>query len=153
MLFLALAVLVPIIANGFLAYGLVMIAHLSGLELAVGADHVTFGLVFLSFVMLCLLAVGSLFREKKRVDPSTQETVRAAAEAMKTPGKAVLLGTALGAVLVAGTAAAYAPVIENRGVQQAATIDLIPPVVGPGWSAVADTQSGWRPFESCAWKR
>jgi exosortase A len=144
-LFMTLAVVVPIIANGFRAYGLVMIAHLSGMELAVGADHLTFGLIFLSFVMVCLLAVGATFRERGEVDRSAHESVRAAAMSMKAPHKAALLGTALAAVLVAGSAAAYVPVIEKRGFEQARAIALSPPRVGSDWKPIADTQSGWRP--------
>jgi exosortase A len=76
-LFIALAILVPIIANGFRAYGLVMIAHLSDLELAVGADHVTFGLIFLSIVIVLLLLAGSLFREKTLPAGATTSPVSA----------------------------------------------------------------------------
>lgn len=145
-LFMALAVLVPIIANGFRAYGLVMIAHLSGLELAVGADHLTFGLIFLSIVIVLLLLLGSLFREKRVDDVATPTKTNG------QPGRAItvlrlpkLIGTTLAAILVAGSAAAYVPFIENRSIEQAATIALMPPVVGAEWRQVTDTQSGWHP--------
>ena len=65
---------------------------------------------------------------------------------MNAPARAASVGTAIGAMLIAGTAAAYAPVIENRGIQQAAMIKLMPPVVGSDWRPNADTQSGWRPL-------
>lgn len=144
--FLTLSVLVPIIANGFRAYGLVMIAHLSGLELAVGADHVTFGLIFLSIVIVLLLLAGSLFREKRgAVDPTPMKTGGSPAVAMTATRLPKLVGTAVAAMLVAGTATAYAPVIENRGIQQATSVELMPPVVGADWRRVADTKSGWHP--------
>lgn len=145
-LFLTLSILVPIIANGFRAYGLVMIAHLSDLQLAVGADHVTFGLIFLSFVIVLLLLAGSLFREKRgAVGPTPTKTGGSLAVAMTVPRLPKLVGIAVGTILVAGTAAAYAPVIENRGIEQAASVDLTAPVVGTDWRRVADTKSGWRP--------
>ena len=43
--FVALAVALPIVANGFRAFGIVITAHLSDFEIAAGADHVTYGLV------------------------------------------------------------------------------------------------------------
>lgn len=145
-LFLTLSVLVPIIANGFRAYGLVMIAHLSGLELAVGADHLTFGLIFLGLVIVLLLLAGSLFREHRAdIDSTRPKTSGSPAVATTAKELPKLVGTAIGAMVVAGTAAAYAPVIENRGIQQAASIELMPPVVGADWRRVADTKSGWHP--------
>jgi EpsI family protein len=123
-----------------------MIAHLSGLELAVGADHVTFGLIFLSIVIVLLLLAGSLFREKgANEDPTPTTTGRSSDVMTNTSRIPQLVGTAIGAMLIAGSAAAYAPVIESRGVEQAVSIGLMPPVVGADWRRVADTQSGWRP--------
>jgi exosortase len=38
LLFIAVSIVVPIIANGLRAYMIVMIGHLSGMELATGGD-------------------------------------------------------------------------------------------------------------------
>ena len=143
--FMALAVAVPIVANGFRAYGLVMIAHLSDFQLAIGADHITFGFIFLSIVILVLLALGSTFRETWPVGPSTQETGSILAPAaMESPGKRALIGTAFGAVLIVAAAAAYGSVIENRALQ-AAVVELVPPPVGSDWRFAPDARSDWRP--------
>ncbi|MGB1108868.1 MAG: exosortase A [Gammaproteobacteria bacterium] len=61
--FLLLAALVPIIANGIRAYGIVMIAHLSDMKLAVGADHLIYGWLFFGLVMFILFAIGSIWQE------------------------------------------------------------------------------------------
>lgn len=142
-LFLALSVVVPIVANGFRAYGLVMIAHLSGFELAVGADHLTFGLIFLSFVVICLLAVGYTFRESRDEDEPT--SMRATALAgTKSVATIAIIGTALGAAFVAGAAATYASSVANK-TNMITEVNLLPPEAGAGWHRTADQQSGWRP--------
>ena len=63
MLFVALSVIVPIIANGMRAYMIVMIAHLSDMKLALGVDHLIYGWVFFGIVMLLLFWIGSFWRE------------------------------------------------------------------------------------------
>ena len=61
--FIALAIVVPVIANGVRAYGIVMIAHLSDYQLAVGVDHFIYGWVFFGAVMLALFWLGNYFRD------------------------------------------------------------------------------------------
>lgn len=61
--FVGLSALVPLLANGMRAYGVVMIGHLSGMQLAVGFDHVIYGWVFFAVVMLTLLWAGSRWRD------------------------------------------------------------------------------------------
>ena len=57
--FILVASIVPIIANGLRAYMIVMIGHLSGMELAVGVDHLIYGWVFFGLVMLILFVIGA----------------------------------------------------------------------------------------------
>jgi exosortase A len=64
LLFVALSIIVPIIANGFRAYMIVMIGHLSGMELAVGVDHLLYGWVFFGLVMFALFYLGSYWRDE-----------------------------------------------------------------------------------------
>ncbi|HRO60544.1 MAG TPA: exosortase A, partial [Burkholderiaceae bacterium] len=63
LIFIALAAIVPIIANWIRAYLIVMIGHLSDMRLAVGADHLVYGWVFFGIVMGLLFWVGSRMRE------------------------------------------------------------------------------------------
>lgn len=62
-LFIAASVLVPIVANGFRALGIVVLGAVLGSAEAAAADHVIYGWVFFSFVMLLLVAGGMPFRE------------------------------------------------------------------------------------------
>lgn len=63
-LFIGLSCTVPVIANGFRAYLIVMIGHMSNMKLAVGVDHLVYGSVFFGFVTLMLFYVGSFWRDE-----------------------------------------------------------------------------------------
>ncbi|MBY0334002.1 MAG: exosortase, partial [Acetobacteraceae bacterium] len=60
---MVLAVVVPIIANGIRAFGIVVVGHTLGNAEAAAADHVIYGWVFFSIVILLLILVGLPFRE------------------------------------------------------------------------------------------
>jgi exosortase A len=79
LVFSILSLIVPIIANGFRAYMIVMIAHLSDMKLALGVDHYLYGWVFFGIVMLLLFWLGSFWREDE-VEPAnlTPEQTRLA---------------------------------------------------------------------------
>ncbi|WP_198372653.1 exosortase A, partial [Roseomonas rosulenta] len=63
LLVMVLAVVVPIIANGMRGFGLVMLGHYSGSAAAVDADHVLYGWLFFSIVLLLLILAGLPFRQ------------------------------------------------------------------------------------------
>jgi len=62
--FMSASFVVPIIANGFRAYMIVMIGHISNMKLATGVDHIIYGWVFFGLVMLLLFYVGSFWHEQ-----------------------------------------------------------------------------------------
>ncbi len=55
-IFMAMAVLVPIVANGIRAWGTIYIAQSQGVEFAEGFDHIFYGWIFFAIVMLILFA-------------------------------------------------------------------------------------------------
>jgi exosortase A len=63
-LFVAASVVVPILANGLRAYLIVMIGHLSGMQLATGVDHLIYGWVFFGAVMFLMFWIGNRWREE-----------------------------------------------------------------------------------------
>jgi exosortase A len=82
-LFIALAVVVPIVANWLRAYMIVMIGHLSGMELATGVDHLIYGWLFFGLVMFVMFWIGSFWREDTSgptalAGPATATTAAAA---------------------------------------------------------------------------
>ena len=63
-LFMGISIIFPIIANAIRVFGIIMTGYLSDMEYAVGADHLIYGWVFFSLVIVCLLGLGELIREK-----------------------------------------------------------------------------------------
>lgn len=63
LIFVALSILVPILANGLRAYMIVMIGHLSDMRYAVGVDHLIYGWLFFGIVMLIMFWIGARWRE------------------------------------------------------------------------------------------
>ena len=61
--FIAVSIVVPVIANGFRALGIVSLGHILGSAEAAATDHVLYGWMFFSIVILLLLACGLPFRE------------------------------------------------------------------------------------------
>src|SRR3546814_6967637 len=70
-----LCLVVPILANGLRAYGIILLAHLTDHALAIYIDHIVYGFIFLSLVLLILIGLGALFREQFRDDaPAPRRT-------------------------------------------------------------------------------
>ena len=61
--FLALSVVVPIVANWIRAFLIVMTGYLSDMKLATGVDHIIYGWIFFSFITLGLCWFGTRWRE------------------------------------------------------------------------------------------
>lgn len=57
------SLLVPILANGIRAALIVLIGHYSGMELAVGVDHLIYGWVWFGVVMTAMFWMGNRWRE------------------------------------------------------------------------------------------
>lgn len=66
--FMLVALVVPVVANWLRAYMIVMLGHLSGNKIAVGADHLIYGWVFFGVVILLMFFIGSRWTE---AEPST----------------------------------------------------------------------------------
>ncbi|RZA31341.1 MAG: exosortase A, partial [Lysobacteraceae bacterium] len=69
--FIGMAIVVPIIANWLRAYGIVMIGHTSGMELATGVDHLVYGWLFFGVIMFIMFWIGSYWREDEQPSAST----------------------------------------------------------------------------------
>ena len=61
--FILASCIVPVIANGFRALGIVVLGHVLGSAEAAAADHIIYGWVFFSVVILLLILAGLPFRE------------------------------------------------------------------------------------------
>ena len=61
--FILVSIIVPIIANGFRGLGIVYLGYLLDSAQAAAADHIIYGWIFFSFVILVLIALGLPFRQ------------------------------------------------------------------------------------------
>ncbi len=67
-IFITVSIIVPIIANGFRALGIVELGHILGSAEAAAADHILYGWIFFSLVILMLIVLGLPFREDDQPD-------------------------------------------------------------------------------------
>ena len=133
-LFIAASIIVPIIANGFRALGIVVLGQVLGSAEAAAADHLIYGWVFFSVVMLLLIAGGHVFREVFPI--AVDESASVSMASMRSP----VWGVAL-VVLMLGLGPAVAGVIDAR--LAAPTLPTIATVVAPaGCSSVNEGSGG-----------
>jgi exosortase A len=57
--FVAVSIVVPLVANWLRAYFIVLLGHYSGNKLAVGVDHLIYGWLFFGVVMVLMFMVGA----------------------------------------------------------------------------------------------
>ncbi len=75
-LFILASLVVPVIANGFRALGIVVLGNVLGSAQAAATDHVLYGWMFFSIVILILIALGLPFRQDlSRPEPAPRPTV------------------------------------------------------------------------------
>jgi exosortase A len=68
-LFMAAAVIVPVLANGVRAWGTIYIAQSQGVEFAAGFDHIVYGWIFFALVMTAVLGASWRFFDRSPDDP------------------------------------------------------------------------------------
>lgn len=62
-IYIGIAIIVPVVANGLRALGIVLLGHALGSAQAAATDHVLYGWIFFSLVILLLALAGMPFRE------------------------------------------------------------------------------------------
>jgi len=102
--FILLGIIVPIIANGIRAYGIVMIAYLSDMRIATGVDHILYGWVFFGIVMFLLFWFGSLWREPIDDDSNVSGKPQADAIMPSSNGHQTIIFSVVAIIFLAGGA-------------------------------------------------
>lgn len=69
-LFMILCVVTPVIANGIRAWGTIFIAHHTGIEFAVGFDHIFYGWIFFALVLALVMLIAWRWFDRDIDDPS-----------------------------------------------------------------------------------
>ena len=105
--FIVASIIVPIVANGFRALGIVVLGQILGSAEAAAADHIIYGWVFFSIVMLLLIAGGQVFRE-------TMPTAIRSVQPVSAFSKHLALQAASAAVVLLGLGPAAAMMIDSR---------------------------------------
>jgi len=140
--FLALAVVVPVLANGVRAWGTIYAAQTMGVAWAGGFDHIVYGWIFFAIVIAVVLAVAWRFFDR----PADAQLVDVAAieasplltrlAALRLPSTAVL--ATLGALVLGGQAWSRAADRLEAPVPRQV---FLPEV--PGWHRVGYTPALW----------
>lgn len=94
LVFCAVSLAVPLVANWLRAYMIVMLGHLSGNRIAVGVDHLIYGWVFFGIVVAVMFMIGARWAE-----PAPDLGPRGAASAA-TSGSAGFWAVAAAAALI-----------------------------------------------------
>ena len=104
LLFVAVSIAVPIVANWLRAYMIVMLGHLSGNRLAVGVDHLVYGWVFFGLVIGVMFMIGARWSQPSEPPSASSALSRGLAltgdGATVNKSLAVLWATAAAAVAV-----------------------------------------------------
>jgi exosortase A len=138
-IFIVLSFIVPIIANGFRAFGIVLIAYFSDGKLAAGVDHIVYGWGFFVAIMFGMMWVGLKFRDSEEAQPL--HAMSREATPPWTVTAAVIVG--LGAILVSAAGPAYAYWLEYRNPPHPVSLPVL--AIDGGWRPTTAPGDGWRP--------
>ena len=125
-LFLAATLIIPAIANGFRALGIVLLGYFSDNRIAHGADHLIYGWGFLVAILLALMVIGMRY-----ADPVPREEYNEAAVAPAPRPRAFAL-----AVLISLVAISLVPALlywQSRRPSNVDTATFSAPLTPVGW--------------------
>jgi len=139
--FLAVSILVPVLANGVRAWGTIWIAHRTGsVEFAASFDHVVYGGIFFALVIALILAIGWRFFDRGVNDPwfDPKALQPARPRASRIPLVAGI------AIAVAAVPMLWASVVTAAGAHPLPADIAMPDV--PGWQRSARAPGrAWQP--------
>ena len=137
-IFVGISILVPILANWVRAYMIVMLGHLSGNELAVGADHLVYGWVLFGIVIMLLYAIGARW-----ADPIHEPVAVAASNADWPVSRGALVAGLAALLLLAPLGIGYR--IDGHGQRELAVPLALLTALPEGWRSADDPAPGWLP--------
>ena len=138
-IYMALSVVVPIIANGLRAFGLIAAAEAFGSATAIEADHITYGWIFFSMVLVALIFIGRIFSDRDGSPPKRDPEQRPMAPARRF----AMALTGLLAVLLAAVGPALGDAIDKAPAR--VVLKSTAPNVAMPWQRLANGASNWHP--------
>jgi len=147
LLFLLASVLIPVVANGIRAYGIVLLAYWTSNRFATDVDHVVYGWLFFTAVQLALCAVGLLWREgttREEIRPSQARIAGAVASQFSKP--LALSGAVLAALLLGVTPAIASQLWHRVSARAEGAGRAVPSFsVSAPWNARPAYDASWTP--------
>jgi len=140
--FILLSIIVPIIANGIRAYGIIMLADLSDYKLAVGIDHVIYGWIFFGFVMLLLFWMGSLLRDDNPMNEAMVADKNTQVNQFHGMKVHIYWAVLVGLIIVSGPLMA----LRQDTVKNPGHLDISLPSASNTWSGPFSADGDWRPM-------
>jgi exosortase len=146
--FILVCIVVPILANGVRALGIVLLGHIKGSAEAGAFDHVLYGWIFFSLVILLLLLLGLPFRQDVEV---TGDRPGAAVPAGAQPRASAYAIAAAAVVACAAAGPAGAAILDERGSAASAAVSaeaerLAVALAAPPGCVAGPAQDGRRDF-------
>ncbi|MEO5587727.1 MAG: exosortase A [Novosphingobium sp.] len=151
--FVALAVILPILANGVRAWATIFVAQYVGAEKATGFDHLVYGWIFFAVVLAMTLALAWKFFDRAADDAMIEAEAIARSSVLTALERRALspLAAMSALALLATLVAAWANAADRLRAPLPARISL--PEV-PGWQRIAYApQVWWEPRASGAERR
>lgn len=133
-LFMLVAMLVPIVANWLRAYMIVMLGYLSDNRIAAGVDHLIYGWVFFGVVILLMFSIGARWREEI---PASVPTSPGQTGSRTKWALAVPIALAVAAFPIAHG------IIDSPVEEYSVKVEL--PAPAPGWREASADLLGYRP--------
>ncbi|TCS38567.1 exosortase A [Paucimonas lemoignei] len=124
LLFVLFSIAVPIVANGARAFMIVMIGHFSGMQLAVGVDHLIYGWLFFGIVMFLMFWIGSFWREDNKIFTGSDKLSMNSSSAAQTAPRWQLPAAAVATIICMMIWPAYAYYLENSQPAEVAQANL-----------------------------
>jgi exosortase A len=140
LVFMAVSLLVPIVANWVRAYLIVMLGHLTNNKYGTGDDHLVYGWGFFGVVILALFFFGARWSDADEATPAP--AARRASAAPGTSAGRVALVSALALAVATWPIWIHAMSGSSSG-SGAVRLDL-PANLG-SWSSAAMPAGSWRP--------
>lgn len=125
-IFILVSIVVPIIANGFRGLGIVYLGYLLGSAEAAATDHILYGWIFFSIVILMLIVLGLPFRQD---DISTRSKIPLSRSTPVLPLSSTgIVAVAVGVVLLA----ALGPTVAMNLTRRATAHPSVPASIAVG---------------------
>jgi exosortase A len=144
LVFVGIAILVPIVANWLRAYMIVMLGHYSGNTIAMGVDHLIYGWLFFGIVITVMFLLGARWAQPAPsvlTGPSAQGTLRP-----DDPTSAKRLAIPVAALVVALLVAVPQVVDWSLGQAQNIRVPVLTKVASQGgWQQASEPPADWKP--------